>query len=82
MNPQEDVHIGSFKIFLESLAYNIELDEQLDVIDYKSEQIGVCNVSILYRCLCDSLPVTSTIAWLQISVLFYSITVLSHCKSS
>lgn len=45
MNPKEDVHIGSFKIFLQSLAYNVELVEQLDIIDYKSEQIGMCNVS-------------------------------------
>lgn len=45
MNPKEDVHIGSVKVYLQSLAYNVELAEQLDVIDYQSEQIGVCNVS-------------------------------------
>lgn len=45
MNPKEDVHIGSLKVYLQSLAYNIELTEQLDIIDYQSEQIGVCNVS-------------------------------------
>lgn len=45
MNPSEDVHIGSLKVYLQSLAYNIELMEQLDIIDYQSEQIGVCNVS-------------------------------------
>ena len=46
MNPKEDVHIGSLKVYLQSLAYNIELKEQLDIIDYQSEQIGVCNVSL------------------------------------
>ena len=45
MDPKEDVHVGSFKVYLQSLAYNIELVEQLDIIDYQSEQIGVCNVS-------------------------------------
>ena len=45
MNTTEDVHIGSTKVYLQSLAYNIELKEQLDIIDYQSEQIGVCNVS-------------------------------------
>ena len=44
MNPKEDVHIGSVKVFLSSLSYNIELVEQLDIIDYQSEQIGMCNV--------------------------------------
>lgn len=48
MDPKEDVHIGSFKVYLQSLAYNVELVEQLDIIDYKSEQIGMCNVSFLH----------------------------------
>lgn len=45
MDPKEDVHIGSFKVYLRSLAYNVELVEQLDIIDYRSEQIGMVNVS-------------------------------------
>jgi len=45
MDPKENVHIGSFKVFLKSLSYNIEMVEQLDIIDYNSQQIGVCNVS-------------------------------------
>ena len=45
MNPKEDVHIGSVKVFLSLLSYNTELVEQLDIIDYQSEQIGMCNVS-------------------------------------
>lgn len=33
--PEAQIHIGSVKIWLQSLAYNIELKEQLEVTDYK-----------------------------------------------
>ncbi|KAK2143188.1 hypothetical protein LSH36_870g00010 [Paralvinella palmiformis] len=39
-----ECHIGSVKVWLQSLAYMIELKEQLEITDFKGEEVGLLNV--------------------------------------
>ena len=44
-----DVLIGNVQVYLQSLAYMIEMKEQLDIVDYKGQGVGHVNVEV---CLC------------------------------
>jgi hypothetical protein len=39
------VHIGTVQVFLQPLAYMVEMKEQLEIADLKGNKIGVMNVS-------------------------------------
>ena len=39
-----ECHIGSVKVWLQSMAYRIELSDQLEITDFK---VGILGVSIL-----------------------------------
>ena len=38
-DPDVDQHIGTVKVWLQSMAYNIEIKEQLEITDYKGAQV-------------------------------------------
>lgn len=39
--------IGSTQVFLQPLAYLVEIKEQLDLIDYRRTEVGIVNVEIV-----------------------------------
>ena len=41
------MNIGSVQVFLQPVAYMVEMKEQLEITDLKGNKIGVMNVSIL-----------------------------------
>ncbi|KAL5010885.1 hypothetical protein ScPMuIL_013190 [Solemya velum] len=42
-----DFHIGSVKLWLQSLSFQIESKEQLEITDYKGQEVGVINVEAI-----------------------------------
>ncbi len=40
--------IGNVQVYLQSLAYMIEMNEQLDIVDYKGQAVGHLNVAVSY----------------------------------
>ena len=40
------VKIGDVRVFLQPIAYMVEMKEQLEIIDLKGNKIGVMNVGI------------------------------------
>ncbi|XP_066989396.1 kinesin-like protein KIF28 [Macrobrachium rosenbergii] len=42
-----EIHIGTVQIILQPLAYNVELKEQLEIINYKGAEVGVMNVEVV-----------------------------------
>ncbi|KAL3836511.1 hypothetical protein ACJMK2_021937 [Sinanodonta woodiana] len=42
-----DSHIGSVKVYLKSLAFLIDANEQLDITDYRGQEIGKLNIELL-----------------------------------
>ncbi|XP_050405632.1 kinesin-like protein KIF28P isoform X1 [Patella vulgata] len=44
---EAEFHIGSVKIWLQSLAYHIEIKEQLDITDFKGQEVGLLNVELI-----------------------------------
>ncbi|XP_013392684.1 kinesin-like protein KIF28P [Lingula anatina] len=46
-NPEDPVHIGSVKVWLQSLAYLIELKEQLEITDFRGRQMGIFNLEVV-----------------------------------
>ncbi|ESO96408.1 hypothetical protein LOTGIDRAFT_115884, partial [Lottia gigantea] len=42
-----EFHIGSVKIWLQSLSYLIDIKEQLDVTDFKGQEVGLLNVKVI-----------------------------------
>ncbi|XP_076437363.1 kinesin-like protein KIF28 [Babylonia areolata] len=48
---EADYHIGSVKVWIKSLAYMIELREQLEVTNYGGQAVGLLNVEVIP---CDS----------------------------
>uniref|UniRef100_A0A914E3H6 Uncharacterized protein n=1 Tax=Acrobeloides nanus TaxID=290746 RepID=A0A914E3H6_9BILA len=45
--PDSSIAIGSVNVFLQSLAYMIELDEQFPILDFHGTEIGQLSVSLL-----------------------------------
>ena len=43
----KDVHFGSVKVWTQSLAYNIESAEQLEILDYGGEEEGLVNIELV-----------------------------------
>ena len=41
----QEVLIGQVQVFLQPIAYMVEMKEQLEIIDFKGNKIGVMNVS-------------------------------------
>ena len=41
----DQVNIGSVQVFLQPVAYMVEMKEQLEITDLKGNKIGVMNVS-------------------------------------
>ncbi|GBL72497.1 Kinesin-like protein KIF28P [Araneus ventricosus] len=41
-----EVQIGNVQVFLQPLAYMVELKEQLEIVDYKGTEVGIMNVCI------------------------------------
>ncbi|XP_067130664.1 kinesin-like protein KIF28 isoform X2 [Centruroides vittatus] len=46
-DPETDVRIGNVQVYLQPLAYLVELKEQLEIIDYKGSEVGMMNVEIV-----------------------------------
>ena len=44
-----EVNIGSVQVFLQPIAYMVEMKEQLEVTDLKGNKIGLMNVRIVRR---------------------------------
>ena len=42
-----EVHIGSVKVWLQSLSFLIEAKEQLEIIDYRGEEVGRINIELV-----------------------------------
>ncbi len=45
-DPNSEVMIGNVQVYLQSLAYMIEMNEQLDIVDYKGQAVGHLNVAV------------------------------------
>ncbi|CAH1773103.1 unnamed protein product [Owenia fusiformis] len=45
-DPNAETHIGSVKAWLKSLSYQIEMDEQLEITDFKGTEVGLLNFEI------------------------------------
>ena len=41
---EADFHIGSVKVWIKSLAYMIELKEQLEITNFSGQAVGLLNV--------------------------------------
>lgn len=46
-DPNADYHIGSVKLWLKSVAYMIEMKEQLEITDFKGNEVGLLNFEVL-----------------------------------
>lgn len=46
-DPNAETHIGSVKVWLKSLAYLIEIKEQLEVTDFKGQEVGLLNLELV-----------------------------------
>ncbi len=46
-DPEAEHHIGTVKVWLQSLAYNIEIKEQLEITDYKGSQVRAHSMLII-----------------------------------
>ncbi|XP_074602251.1 kinesin-like protein KIF28 [Brevipalpus obovatus] len=46
-DPRTEVLIGITQVFLQPLAFQVELKEQLEVTDYKGVEVGIINVEIV-----------------------------------
>ncbi|CAL1277290.1 unnamed protein product [Larinioides sclopetarius] len=42
-----EVQIGNVQVFLQPLAYMVELKEQLEIVDYKGTEVGIMNIEIV-----------------------------------
>ncbi|XP_035212141.1 kinesin-like protein KIF28P [Stegodyphus dumicola] len=42
-----EVRIGSVQVFLQPLAYMVELKEQLEIVDYKGAEVGIMNIEVV-----------------------------------
>lgn len=46
-DPNLECHIGTVQVYLQSLAFMIELKEQLSINDYSGTEVGIINVEIV-----------------------------------
>lgn len=46
-DPNAEVRIGTVQVYLQPLAYLVEVREQLEIIDFKGEEVGILNVEII-----------------------------------
>lgn len=46
-DPSTDCLIGSAQVFLQPMAYLVEIKEQSELIDYRQAEVGIVNVEIL-----------------------------------
>ncbi|EEC18035.1 conserved hypothetical protein, partial [Ixodes scapularis] len=44
-DPYSEVRIGTVQVYLQPLAYMVELKEQLEIVNFKGEDAGILNVS-------------------------------------
>ncbi|GFS78922.1 kinesin-like protein KIF28P [Nephila pilipes] len=42
-----EVQIGNVQVFLQPLAYMVELKEQLEIVDYKGTEVGIMNIEVI-----------------------------------
>ena len=42
-----DFHIGSIKVWLKSLAYMIDMKEQLEITNFSGQEVGLVNVRFI-----------------------------------
>jgi len=42
-----EIHIGSVKIWMQSMAYMIESQEQLEITDYRGQDVGLLNIEVV-----------------------------------
>ena len=45
-DPNSEVLIGNVQVYMQSVAYLIEMKEQLDVVDYKGQAVGHVNIEV------------------------------------
>lgn len=45
----QEVKIGDVRVFLQPIAYMVEMKEQLEIVDLKGNKIGVMNVSDVHK---------------------------------
>lgn len=48
---EAEFHIGSVKVWLKSLAYMIEMKEQLEITNFSGQEVGLLNVSVIRLCV-------------------------------
>ncbi|XP_052091437.1 kinesin-like protein KIF28 [Mytilus californianus] len=46
-DPNAEFHIGSVKVWLQSIAYMIDTKEQLEVTDFKGNEVGLLNLEVV-----------------------------------
>ncbi|CAN7981237.1 unnamed protein product, partial [Ixodes pacificus] len=46
-DPYSEVRIGTVQVYLQPLAYMVELKEQLEIINFKGEEAGILNVEMV-----------------------------------
>ncbi|CAN8014787.1 unnamed protein product, partial [Ixodes persulcatus] len=46
-DPYSEVRIGTVQVYLQPLAYMVELKEQLEIINFKGEDAGILNVEMI-----------------------------------
>ena len=43
-----EVHIGTVQFIIQPIAYMVEMKERLEIVNMKSSEVGVMNVSLVY----------------------------------
>lgn len=46
-DPNAETLIGSVQVYLQPLAYMVEMKEQLELLDYKGKDVGIINIEIV-----------------------------------
>ncbi|KAH7951612.1 hypothetical protein HPB52_010915 [Rhipicephalus sanguineus] len=46
-DPNTEVRIGTVQVYLQPLAYMVDLKEQLEIINFKGEEVGIINVEMI-----------------------------------
>ena len=46
-DPNRECHIGTVQVYLQSLAFMIELKDQLSINDYGGNEVGIINVEVV-----------------------------------
>ncbi|KAK8758238.1 hypothetical protein V5799_004132 [Amblyomma americanum] len=46
-DPNAEVRIGTVQVYLQPLAYMVDLKEQLEIINFKGEEVGILNVEMV-----------------------------------